>query len=193
MAGENSGGEFFEVIQNDQDLFFIQVGSDSYLLSSMILSEIEILKEKSISMNLQHEILQFQNIINHHALENKSELTYCMMNLNLKTFQATFALKGRGHIFFREELISFESPIKLQLKPRERLCILSQGSMRNWEMLNDKLFSKTFFIDNLNLDTSDLINEFFFQVSRNKAGNFLIYDALMAILEIDENALYQLS
>ena len=44
MAGEKSGGEFFEIIQNDQEIIFLQVGSDSYLVSSIILSEIQHLK-----------------------------------------------------------------------------------------------------------------------------------------------------
>lgn len=193
MAGEKSGGEFFEVIQNEQELLFIQAGSDSYLMSSMILSEIESLKEKSSAGNLQNEANQFQKIIRHHAQENKAELTYCMMNLNLKTLQASFDLSGMGHIFFQNELINFEQPMKLKLKPGDRLCVVSQGAIKNWDILNSKLTPKKFFTDNHSSPTKDLINEFFFELSRNKAGNFLIYDALFAVVEIEENILYQLS
>lgn len=192
MAGEKSGGEFFEVIQNDQEIIFIQAGSNSYLLSSMILSEIEILKEKSNATNLQTQLEQFKKVISHHANENNAELTYCMMTLNLKTLQTSFTLKGMGHIFYQGELISFDEPMKLKLKPRDRLCLISQGSMKNWELLS-KLSTKKFFVENEKMGTKDLINEFFFEVSRNKAGNFLIYDALMAVVEIEENVLYQLS
>ena len=193
MAGEKSGGEFFEVIQNDQEILFIQAGSDSYLLSSIILGEIETLKEKSNAVNLQNEAEQFQKIINHHANENNAQVTYCMMNLNLKTLLASFTLKGQGHIFYQGDLISFDQPMKLKLKPRDRLCVISEGSMKNWQLLNAKVSTKKFFIKNNETETKDLINEFFFEVSRTKAGNFLIYDALMAVLEIEENTLYQLS
>ncbi len=193
MAGEKSGGEFFEVVQNDQELIFIQVGSDSYLLSSMILSEIEILKEKSPATDLQREAEKFIKIIEHHAGENNSELTYCIMNLNLKTLQASFSLKGLGHIYFQNELISFDKPMKLKLKPGERLCVVSQGAMKNWEIMNSKLPPKKFLMDNQSLVTKDLIHEFFFELTRNKLGNFLIYDALMAVVEIEESVLYQLS
>ena len=192
MAGEKSGGEFFEVIQNDQEILFIQAGSDSYLLSSMILSEIETMKEKANSTNLQTKLEQFQKVISHHANENNAELTYCMMILNLKTLQASFTLKGMGYLFYQGELISFDEPMKLKLKPRDRLCVISQGSMKNWELLS-KISTKKFFVENEALVTKDLVNEFFFEVSRNKAGNFLIFDALMAVLEIEENVLYQLS
>ncbi|MBC7539796.1 MAG: hypothetical protein H7281_13325 [Bacteriovorax sp.] len=192
MAGEKSGGEFFEVIQNDKEILFIQAGSDSYLLSSMILSEIESLKEKSNSANLQTQLEQFQKVITHHSKENNAELTYCMMILNLKTLQASFTLKGMGYLFYLGELISFDQPMKLKLKPRDRLCVISQGSMKNWELLT-KLSTKKFLVDNQTMVTKELINEFFFEVSRNKSGSFLIYDALMAVLEIEENVLYQIS
>ena len=191
MVGEKSGGEFFEIIQNDQEIIFIQAGSNSYLLSSIILSEIEAFKEK-LGANLQSQLEEFKNKITHHASENNAELTYCMMVLNLKNLQATFSLKGMGYIFYQGELISFEQPLKLQLKPSDRLCVISQGSIKNWELLS-KITTKKFLIDNQNMVTKDLINEFFFEVSRNKKGNFLIFDALMAVVEIEDHIIYQLS
>ncbi|MGZ3790452.1 MAG: hypothetical protein ACXVLQ_18105 [Bacteriovorax sp.] len=192
MAGEKSGGEFFEIIQNDQDIFFIQTGCDSYLLSSMIMAEIETLKEKSTGTNLKLMVEQFQKIITHHADENKAELSYCIMNLNLKTLQAHFSLKGSGHIFYLGELISFTEPLKLNLRPRDRLCLISQGAMKNWEIYSKQKVN-SFFNANQSKKTRDLIDEFFFEISRTKEGHFLIYDALMAVVEIEENVLYQLS
>jgi hypothetical protein len=191
MAGEKSGGEFFEIIQHDHEVLFIQAGSNSYLLSSLILSEIEIIKEKPIT-NLKYQLEKFQKVISHHANENSAEITYCMMILNLKTLEVSFSLKGMAHVFYQGELISFDRPMKLKLKPRDRLCVISQGAIKNWELLS-KLSSKKFFVDNQEMTSKDLINEFFFEVSRNKSGNFLIFDALMAVVEIEENVLYQLS
>lgn len=193
MAGEKSGGEFFEVIQNEQELLLVQAGSDSYLLSSMLLSEIEILKEKSVTADLHKEAEQFQKIIVHHANENNAELTYCMMHLNLKTLEASFTLRGQGHLFYQDELVSFDKAMKIKLKPRDRLCVISEGAMKNWNILNSKLTPKKFFQQNSDKSVKDLVNEFFFELSRNKAGSFLIYDALMAVVEIEENVLYQLS
>ena len=192
MAGEKSGGEFFEIIQNDQEIIFLQVGSNSYLVSSIILSEIEQLKESSNATNLQSQLVQFQKTIKHHANENQAELTYCMMSLNLKKLQVTFTQNGTGHIFYQGKFISFNEPIKMNFKPRDRLCIISQGAIKNWDILS-KISMKDFFEKNQDMNTKDLINEFFFETSRNKSGTFLIYDALMAAIEIEENVLYQLS
>jgi hypothetical protein len=191
MAGEKSGGEFFEIIQNDQEIVFLQVGSDSYLVSSIILSEIQHLKENS-SADLQVRLLQFQKIIKHHANENQAELTYCMMVLNLKTLQVRISQNGTGHIFYQGQFISFDQPIKINFKPRDRLYIISHGANKNWNLLS-KTSMKEFFETNQDMNTKDLINEFFFEVSRNKTGTFLVYDALVAAIEIEENVLYQLS
>jgi hypothetical protein len=192
MAGEKSGGEFFDIIQNDQELLFIQAGCDSYHLSSMILSEIENLKDKQHHNDFQSEALSFQKIVSHHANENGAELNYCLMNLNLKTLMATFTLKGKGVILFQDELIFFDKPFKLKLKPTDRLILISEGAIENWAHLNNKKLTKEFFHEHLNLESKELINEFFFEVSRNKAGKFLVYDALMVIINIEESILYQL-
>jgi len=192
MAGEKSGGEFFEIIQNEQELLFIQVGCDSYHLSSIILSEIENLKERIGASDLQSEALQFQKSINHFAFENGAEVNYCLMSLNLKNLLATFILKGQGAILFKEELVLFDKPLKIKLTPSDRLVVISQGAVKNWNDLNHKKLSKEFFVEHSKLESKELINEFFFEVSRNKSGKFLIYDALMAIINIEESVLYQL-
>jgi hypothetical protein len=191
MAGEKSGGEFFDIIQSEQEVLFVQAGSDSYILSSMILGEIENLKEKT-GTGFQNSSEKFLKVINHHAVENNASLTYCMINLNLKTLQASLIVKGKGQVFYQNELISFEGPMKLNLKPKERVVFVTEGSMKNLEM-SSKVTTKKFFHDNQTMTTKDLVNEFFFEVSRNKFGNFLVYDALITVLEIEENVLYQLS
>ncbi len=190
MAGEKSGGEFFEILQNDQEIIFIQAGSDSYILSSMLLGEIETLKEKAITGSLHNHAEQFLKIVNHHAAENKGDLTYCMMSLNLKNLHASFNIKGQGHLFYDNEWISFDKPMQLKLKPKQRLCVISDGSFKNWTLLSKKQI-ESFFKSNEGMPTRDLINEFFFEVSRNKTGSFLVYDALMAVVEIEENKIYQ--
>ena len=58
--------------------------------------------------------------------------------------------------------------------------------------LNPKLSLKNFYKDNSDKSTRDLINEFFFEVSRNKTGNFLNYDALMSVIEVEAKTLYKI-
>lgn len=190
MAGEKSGGEFFEILQNDHEVVFIQAGSDSYIMSSMLLGEIETLKEKAVTGSLQTHSEQFLKVINHHASENKAELSYCLMSINLKNLHASFNIKGQAHLFYENEWISFDQPMQLKLKPKQRLCLISDGAFKNWTILSKKQI-ENFFRSNTSMPTRDLINEFFFEVSRNKTGNFLVYDALMASVDVEEKVIYQ--
>lgn len=190
MAGEKSGGEFFEILQNEQEILFIQAGSDSYILSSMLLGELETLKEKSIAGNLSTHAEQFLKIINHHACEQKSELSFCMMILNLRNLHASLHIKGQAHLFYENEWISFDRPMQLKLRPKQRLCFISDGAFKNWTLLSRKNI-ETFFKSQSSLPTRDLINEFFFEVSKNKTGSFLVFDALMAVVDVEENKIYQ--
>lgn len=191
MAGEKSGGEFFEILQNEHEVIFIQAGSDSYLLTSILLGEIETLKEKAITGNLSIHMEQFIKIVNHHAEENKCEVSYCVMSLNLRNLHASFTIKGQGHLFYDDEWISFDKPMQLKLKPKARLSLVSNGAFMNWNILSKKKI-ENFFKANTSMPTRDLINEFFFEISRNKQGNFLVYDALMAVVDVEESKLYQI-
>ncbi len=192
MAGEKSGGEFFDVFQNENELFFMQLGSNSYLLTSMIISEIELQKEKKLVDASDSFLEQFQKIISFHAQENKAELTYCLMKMNLKNLQSFFELKGLGFLFIDGELYHFGQNLKLKLKPGDKIHLISEGAMKNWELLNPHLTIKSFFQSNKDKDSKDLVNEFFFELTRNKKGSFLIYDAFMSVLEIDQSIIYQL-
>lgn len=190
MAGEKSGGEFFEILQNDNEVIFLQAGSDSYILSSVLLGEIETLKEKAVTGSLQTHSEQFLKVINHQAAENKGDLSYCLMTINLKNLHASFNIKGQAHLFYEDEWISFDQPMQLKLKPKQRLCLISDGAFKNWTILSKKQI-ENFFRSNKGMPTRDLINEFFFEVSRNKTGNFLVHDALMATVDVEEKMIYQ--
>ena len=192
MSGEKSGGEFFEFVKNEKELAYIQVGSNSYHLSSMVLSEIQALKERNIKVDIEKEIILFEKTITLHAKENNSELSYCVITLNLKTLTANFILKGLGAIFYQDKMIGFDKPVSLKLKPTDRLFIISQGVINNWNIFNPKKPLETFFLDNVNMESKELVNEFFLEVSRNKTGKFLIHDALISVLEIEDNVVQHL-
>lgn len=191
MAGEKSGGEFFDMIQTDDHFLFIQAGSDSYILSSMILSELEVLKLSSPTTSLQDQSEHFLKMISHHAKENAAEVRYCLIHIDLKTLQADCQFKGEGALYYQGEVTSFGGPIKLKIKPGEKFYLLSQGALVNLKELNPKLSLKEFYKSNSDKNTRDLINEFFFEISRNKSGNFLNYDALMSVIELEAKKLYK--
>lgn len=192
MAGEKSGGEFFDMLQTDHDFLFIQAGSNSYILSSLILSEMEILKLSTPTTTMKDQAEHFVKMVNHHAAENNAELNFCIIHVDLKTLQVDCQFKGDGYLYYQNDLIDFKRPVRLKLKPAEKFYLLSNGALKNLKELNPKLSVKAFYADNADKNTRDLINEFFFEVSRNKAGNFLNYDALMSVIEIEQKTLYRI-
>lgn len=192
MAGEKSGGEFFDMLQTDHSFLYIHAGSDNYILSSMIISELEVLKLSAPTTSMKSQSENFEKMINHHAKEMGASLNYCIINLDLKTLTADCQFKGEGYLYYQNELLDFSNEQKIKLKPSEKFYLLSAGSLKNLRELNPKLSVKNFYKENSDKSTKDLINEFFFEVSRNKAGNFLIYDALMSVIEIDQKTLYKI-
>ena len=192
MAGEKSGGEFFDMIQTDHNFLFIQAGSDSYILSSLILNEMEVLKLSLPTTSVSDQSEHFEKMIKHHAAETGAELNFCIINVDTKTLQAECRFQGKGFLYYQNNLIDYAAPVKLKLKPSEKFYLLSNGALKNLAELNPKLSIKKFYEEHSDKNTRDLINEFFFEVSRNKTGNFLNYDALMTAIEIEQKTLYQL-
>jgi hypothetical protein len=192
MAGDKSGGEFLDMLQTDSNFLFIQAGSDSYNLSSLIISELEILKLSTPTTSVKAQSEHFEKMINHHASEMGAELSYCIINVDLKTLQVECQFKGEGYLYYNNDLIDFSKPVKFKLRPSEKFYLLSNGALKNLTELNPDLSVKKFYKEHSDKNTRDLVNEFFFEVSRNKAGNFLIYDALMSVIEIEHKTLYQI-
>lgn len=192
MAGEKSGGEFLDMIQTDNNFLFIQAGSDSYILSSLIISEMEVLKLSTPTTSIKDQSAHFEKMINHHAREMNAQVSYSIINVDLKNLQVECSFKGDGYLYYNEELLDFSKPLKFKLKPSEKFYLLSNGALKNLKELNPKLSVINFYKDNADKSTRDLVNELFFEVSKNKEGNFLIYDALMSVIEVDQKTLYQL-
>jgi hypothetical protein len=191
-AGEKSGGEFFDILQTDQSFLFVQAGSDNYIVSSLILSEMEVLKLSTPTTTLKMQSEHFEKMIIQHAKEHNAELSYCIVNVDIKTLTAECKFRGDGRLYFDGELIDYSKSVILKIKPSEKMYFLSMGALRNLTALNPELSVKNFYKENVDKNTRDLINEFFFEVSRNKAGNFLIYDALMTAIEVDQKTLYKI-
>jgi hypothetical protein len=192
MAGEKSGGEFFDMIQTDHSFLFIQAGSNNYILSSLILNEMEVLKLSTPTTSLRAQGEHFEKMMNHHASETKGELSYCIVNIDLKTLEVDCRLSGVGYMYHKDGTNDIFKPLTFRLKPNEKFYLLSDGALKNLIELNPKLSIMDFFKEHADKNNRDLINEFFFEVSRNKSGNFLNYDALMSVIEVDPKTLYQI-
>ncbi len=193
MAGEKSGGEFFDLIQYQDTFVYLQAGSNSYIISSLILSEFENLKLSLGKTSLDELAKDFENSINHHAKENNAELNYCIVTVDFKKMTVDISVKGNGAIVYQNKVLEYSKVKDHKLLPGDKLMFISSGALKNLAALNHQLSLQQFFNDHSDKEMKDLINEFFFELSRNKTGHFLIYDAFMSVLEMDSKKLYSLN
>jgi hypothetical protein len=190
MAGEKSGGEFFDYLVQDSHILFVQAGSDSYIMSSLIISALEDLKVKNNDFNLT--IDSFISLLNHHAIEHQSKLSFTIMILNLKNLEASIYSQGNSKLFFNNEIISVGKSSILKLNRGSKVTFLSEGTLKNWNNHNDEKKLLEFLLSYPELSNRDFINEIFFELARHKEGMFLTNDALVVMFEIDQNVLLQL-
>lgn len=188
MAGEKSGGEFFDFIDGNGEIIAVTAGSDSYIASSMIISEVELLKAHS---NPKSEIENFTKKILNIGEEYKAKVNYLITILNLRTLDLKYYQSGNSKLFFNKELRGVTGSGIMKLKRSEKLYFISEGAIKNWSLHNKDHELQDFLVRHLHLENKEFINEFFFELYRHKEGMFLTYDALMCAIEIDQNIIHE--
>jgi hypothetical protein len=188
MAGEKSGGEFFDFIDCDGEMIIIEAGSDSYVTSSMIISEVEALKEKK---NPKDEIQTFINNIVKFSEDFKSKVNYLITVINMRSLDVQYYQRGNSKLFINNELRDVSGIGTLKLKRGEKLFVLSEGALKNWNLHNKESELGAHLGKHFELPVKDFINEFFFELYRHKNSSFLAYDALMCVVEIDQNVIHK--
>lgn len=188
MAGEKSGGEFFDFIDHDQEMIVIEIGSDSYLTSSMVISEVEALKLKS---NPKDELSQFIKKITEIATEFKSSINYMITIYNTRSLEVEYFQRGNSKLFINGELRSISGNGSIKLNRNTKIFFLSEGAIKNWNIHHKESELNSFLTSHMNLENKDFINEFFFELYRHKQGMFLTFDALMCALEISNNVIHE--
>lgn len=189
MAGEKSGGEFFDFIESDNEIIIIEAGSDSYITSSMIIAQVELLKLKK--SNARNELEQFLKNIVHSATELNSKINYLVTVLNLNTLELTYFQRGNSKLYIEKEIKNVSGNGVLKLGRGEKVFFISEGILRNWNLYNKESELVTFLNNHFDMNTKDFINELFFELSKHKKSSFLLYDALMGVIEINQNVIHQ--
>ncbi len=206
IAGLNSGGEFLDLKQGENQLIIFLSSTNSYGLSTFFLTLYEDLKRLSF---VDHESLN--NIIkssenNLNELLEKPDLkanvgifvidlvTYKIWGVNfgpliLKS-NMNGIIKGNNYQLSSENFSNSE--ISMQLKRGERILIVSPGYLK---CAKDVFREEDLlpFIESLeNKDNSETLSELFFQVKKNNlSSDFLKYDSSILCLEVDTNAIMQ--
>lgn len=189
IAGENTGGEFFDFVEVNHEIVIIQIGTDSYIASSMMISEIELFKtqKNNLKIHLPQLIKKFLEL----ADEYQAKVNYLITVINLKKLEIHYYQKGNSKYFYEGKLFTPTGDGVLKMKRGEKLFFISTGLMKNWIVNHqiDKL--EPFLLEHKELNIKDFINELFFELIRHKNSMFLPDDAIMGCIEINENVIHE--
>lgn len=126
------------------------------------------------------------------AQEENAQLNYCIINIDLRTLDMECRFKGEGYLYFNGELIKFGEARKYKIKPGDKIYQISSGYIKNMKELNPEFNIQQTFLKFKDGEKNDTLNEFFYEVTKNKKGMFLPYDAYMSVIEIDAHKIYSI-
>lgn len=205
-AGDNMGGEYFDIFTVDNKVFMLVSSTTSYLASSSILQlfadakkEKEINDEmaKNLMVQIQEEISNLNN-----GRKNKVELQIASIIFDVQ------ALEFSGYILGTFQMISsnsersksisnlrYESIEELKFSQKisrgERIMINSPGFIYNWNKKESNFMIEELLMDN-KIKSIDVLDEAFFNLKKDLEEGFLPSDASSILLEVKENVMVQI-
>lgn len=202
-AGENMGGEFFDIFAKENKIFMLMSASSSYLASSSILQYFSELKmSPEITEGIQVELIQkIKNELDAlNATKKKKILTQLLtLELDLTSMKMTGYRMGEFQILSSNSSHDFgvgsvfeqafeDSRFEIELARGERLLFNSPGFVKNWDLVKPEI-NQTQLVLNLDIKALDVLDESFFQLKKDTENGFLSFDASAIILEVQENVI----
>jgi hypothetical protein len=205
-AGENIGGEFFDIFMDQNKLFVLMTSTTSYLASSSILNIFSQFKQKN-RISAESEVELIENIKNEVKTLNQNK----KKQIELEIFTAVLDLNKHivnGHLFGNFHILSSASNSYYKTGPNvleseiskgkfsrsiergERILLSSPGFIKNWEKHRPQFLIEEI-INNKKIKPLDLLDEIFFQLKKDSTSGFLSFDASAIILEVQPNAMVQ--
>lgn len=205
-AGENIGGEFFDIFMEQNKLFVLMSATSSYLASSSILQLFTGFKvKKDISEEAELELItQIKQEVEELNKAKKKEINLdlftAIIDLNKHTVSghlfgkfktlssATNNFSNSGPEILKEDIES--GTFSRSIERGERILLCSPGFVKNWEKLNPEFMMEEIIL-NKKIKPLDILDEIFFQLKKESNSGFLSYDASAIILEVQKNAMVE--
>lgn len=206
-AGENVGGEFFDIHVNQNKAFVVMSSTSSYLASSSVLQMFSSLKSMDV-LTEEVELSFIEDIKDEVETINKSK----KKNIEMHLFTAIIDLKKhqvQGHMFGDFKVLSSnhannfvksapgllegeisESSFSRDLARGERLMLCSPGLYKNWQNQTPEFLIEELML-NKEIKPLDILDEVFYQLKKDSTSGFLSRDASAIILEVQKNAMVQ--
>lgn len=205
-AGENIGGEFFDIFVEGNYAFVVMSSTSSYLASSMILKlfadfkadgtigkqevlnfiedtksniiELNTTKKKKIEIHLFTGIVDF----NKHSIEGNIFGDFKILSSQVKQNHRESIPLTSGDLLNSAFVKNFQR--------EERILLCSPGFLKNWKKLNPEFMMEELMMDK-KIKPIDVLDEAFFQLKKDSTGPFLSYDASAIFMEVKKNAMVE--
>ena len=206
-AGEASGGEFFDVIQGEEEFCIILTHSRSYVASSLVLSAFEKFREKkTFNLNVLQEFsIRLANTLRHEAGPDSLEgFHFFLARVDVKSLViegvnwGNSQLVSSGNFFVSENDFPIDSSFldkstfQNKLARSESYVLLSPGLRANCSdnIEGERLIS---YVRRMMYDgPKKTLQEIFYQLKKGRESNFLKYDATSVFIEVDPNVIVQI-
>lgn len=188
-AGESSGGEFFDVISNDNEVLLLLARSRSYLVSSIIMKQFDELRDSdNFTDGKIDNFIKGLNleIENSKVKEEKRKLDVLFLRVDLKKMKARVWKSGNSQLILNSKSISED---ELSLERGEKLMVLSSGLLDNppGRVIVEKHANQ-----NVHKTGRELLDEVFYTLKKEKTSMFFSHDATMIVFEVNKNAIIQI-
>lgn len=204
MAGESAGGDFFDIIKDQKVILLFLSSCSSYLGSSLILSAFSSLNfsKNRRKDDLLDSISPFVQVAKeiYEEKQDRISFTLCRIDLNSLSimgynFGQNFMMNASQSIFSQNEYpVSpefFEQAyFEYQIARGEKMVFGSQALMKNLKSVYNGVETKEL-QKLMSRDMDGILNEVFFQIDRNKSGDFPLFDASAIVMEVDKNVIFQ--
>lgn len=200
LSGEKPGGEFFDSKITEGTQWFFYVRSHSYLISSLLISEVERIKNES---DVSTHLKAFFKVVNELQTQHKTEVECLVSALDMKHLtldiwnQSSAEIYYDGEIVLREQIKAVQSSDvneqKIRLKPEGTMVFISSGLRQVFQTSITDMTLDQFVKENYKLGEREFLNELFLKIKSKNIGMFLPYDSLACVTHVDGNALFQIN
>lgn len=206
-AGETSGGEFYDVIQGEEEFSIVLTHSRSYVVSSLVLSAFEeFRKEQDFGLEkIQKFSVDLAHMIKQEAgMKPFEELQLFLARVDMKSLVIEGVnwghsqLVSSGDFFVGENDFPIDSSFvekstfQNKLARSESYVLLSPGLRANCgdRIEGERLIS---YVRRMMQDgPKKALQEIFYQLKKGRESSFLTYDATSVFIEVDPNVIVQI-
>jgi len=191
VAGESSGGEFFDLFSSQNKVFMMISQTSSYLASSIILQSFVNFKQKGLlSQEAQKEFIsdiEKQVAVLAESQRKEIELQVLTAIYDRSSQEINVVKKGMFQ-FFRsdDEINEFLDEEVISLEAGERFMLCSPGFSNSWKDCNSCVDIDELIADK-EVKSLDILDESFYQLKKNAKSDFLKTDAAVIILEVNRD------